>query len=277
MARCSYCGKDAGPGNDTHNECMKLYISAEHWIVAMIGAVVANERKTHEMKKAIDLVAMMSYIGGNDLRPLILDGWKQAVEQALQDHVLTTQEELTLYQIARQFSLSEDEMKKDGVISRVDKAVIIRNIMEGVVPEFPIGDIRLPFNFQQSEKVVWLFADVDYFEQQTRTRYRVGSTEVGASIAMALYLKTTDVSAEVVESEETVHIDQGILAVTTSHIYFVGSSKSIRVKYKDIVSFKHYSNGIGLVQDSPQASPQAFVTDDGWFAYNLVTNLARRA
>ena len=242
----------------------------------MIGAFVSNERQTQELKRAIDLVAKMSYIGANALRPLILDGWKQAVEQALQDHVLTVQEERALYQIARQFMLSDDEMKKDGVISRVDKAVIIRNIMQGVVPEFPINDIRLPFNLQKSETVVWLFADVDYYEQRTRTRYMVGSKEVSASVAMALYLKTTEVSAEVIESEETVRVDRGILGVTTNHIYFAGANKSIRINYSNIVSFKHYSDGIGLVQDSPQVSPQEFVTDDGWFVYNLVTNLARR-
>ncbi|MDE2777222.1 MAG: hypothetical protein OXI77_14930 [Chloroflexota bacterium] len=255
---------------------MKLYISAEHWIVAMIGALVANEHKTSEMKRAIERVAKISFIHASDLRPLLLDGWKQAVEQALQDHVLTTQEETTLYQIARIFSLSDEEMKKDGVIARVDKAVIIRNIMQGVVPEFPLGDLRLPFNFQKSEKVVWLFANVDYYEQRARTKYMVGSNEVSASIAMALYLKTTEVSAEVIESEETVQIDSGILAITTQHIYFVGASKSVRTNYRDIVSFKHYSNGIGFVQDSQQSAPKAFVTDDGWFAYNLITNLARR-
>ncbi len=242
----------------------------------MIGAFVANERKTQELKRAIDLVAQMSYIGANALRPLILDGWKQAVEQALQDHVLTIQEERALYQIARQFMLSDDEMKKDGVISRVDKAVMIRNIMQGAIPEFPIDDLRLPFNLQKSEKIVWLFAEVDYYEQQKRTRYMVGSKEVSASTALALYLKTTEVSAEVIESEESVKVDRGILGVTTKHIYFAGSKKSIRIHYSDIVSFKHYSDGFGVVHDTPQASPQEFVTDDGWFAYNLVTNLARR-
>lgn len=277
MANCSYCGKPAGPSNDSHNECMKLYVSGEYWIVAMIGAFVSNERQTQELKRAIDLVAKMSYIGSSALRPLILDGWKQAVDQALQDHVLTVREERALYQIARQFMLSDDEMKKDGVISRVDKAVIIRNIMQGVVPEFPVEDIRLPFNLQKSEKVVWLFADVDYYEQRARTRYMVGSKEVSASVAMTLYLKTTEVNAEVIESEEMVQIDNGILGVTNKHIYFAGSTKSIRINYDSIVTFKHYSNGLGVAQDTPQASSQAFVTDDGWFTYNLVANLARFA
>lgn len=275
MANCTYCGKAAGPGNHWHNECTKLYVSGEHWIAAMIGAFVSNERETSELKRAIDLVAKMSYISASALRPLILDGWKQAVDQALQDHVLTFREEKALYQIVSQFNLSDDEMKKDGVISRVDQAVIIRNIMEGIIPEFPVDDLRLPFNLYKSEKVVWLFANVDYYEQRTRTRYKVGTREVSASVAMALYLKTTDLSAEVIESEETVYVDSGIMGLTTEHIYFSGSKKSIRINYRNIVAFKHYSNGIGVVQDTEQASPQSFVTDDGWFSYNLVSNLAR--
>lgn len=277
MGLCVFCGKKAGSGLDSHKECVRLYVAGEDWIVSMIGAFVSNERDTHQLKQAIDLVAKMSYINNQARRPLIVKGWKQAVDQALEDHVLTVREERALYQIIRQFNLSDEEIKKDGAISRIDHARIIRNIMEGVIPEFPTDDLQLPFNFQKSEKVVWLFANVDYYEQRKSTRYRIGSQEFKADLATSLYLKTTDVSAELIESEETVHVDRGILGVTTKHIYFAGSQKSIRINYDNIVTFKHYSDGIGVVQDTPASSPQEFVTSDGWFTYNLVTNLARLA
>jgi len=45
--------------------------------------------------------------------------------------------------------------------------------------------------------------------------------------------------------------------------------------YAKIVSFEPFSDGLGLVRDAAIAKPQIFVTGDGWFTYNLVTNLSR--
>ena len=43
-----------------------------------------------------------------------------------------------------------------------------------------------------------------------------------------------------------------------------------------VVPFDHYGDGIGVMRDAQTAMPQTFRTGDGWFIYNLVTNLARR-
>ncbi len=70
-------------------------------------------------------------------------------------------------------------------------------------------------------------------------------------------------------------IDTGALVVTDKHLYFVGPSTSKKIPYSKIVSFEQFSNGIGLMRDAATAKPQIFVVDDGWFVYNLITNLAR--
>ena len=36
------------------------------------------------------------------------------------------------------------------------------------------------------------------------------------------------------------------------------------------------TDGIGVMRDAQTAKPQEFRTGDGWFIYNLVTNLAQR-
>jgi len=66
-----------------------------------------------------------------------------------------------------------------------------------------------------------------------------------------------------------------MLIATDKHIYFAGPKKSFRVPYAKIVSFLSFSDGVGLVRDAVSAKPQIFVTGDGWFAYNLLANLAR--
>jgi hypothetical protein len=47
------------------------------------------------------------------------------------------------------------------------------------------------------------------------------------------------------------------------------------VPYPKIVAFLPYDDGVGLIRDAQTAKPQIFKTGDGWFTYNLVTNLAQ--
>ena len=78
-----------------------------------------------------------------------------------------------------------------------------------------------------------------------------------------------------VEHTERVLLDTGLVVVTGRNLYFAGPEKSLRIPYVKIVSFEPFSNGIGLTRDAATAKAQIFVTGDGWFTYNLVTNLAR--
>ncbi len=50
-------------------------------------------------------------------------------------------------------------------------------------------DGNLPFNLQKTEKLVWVFQDVDYYEEKTRTQYDGGSQGVGIRIAKSMYYK----------------------------------------------------------------------------------------
>ena len=75
--------------------------------------------------------------------------------------------------------------------------------------------------------------------------------------------------------EETVHIDTGLLGMTTKHLYFAGSRKKFRVRYDRSVSVDPYDDGFGIMRDAQAAKPRTFRTGDGWFAYNLAANLAQ--
>ncbi len=70
-------------------------------------------------------------------------------------------------------------------------------------------------------------------------------------------------------------VDHGLFVVTNKNVYFAGPHKSLRLPYSKIVSFQLFSDGMGLTRDAASAKPQVFVTNDGWFTYNLVTNLAK--
>jgi hypothetical protein len=63
--------------------------------------------------------------------------------------------------------------------------------------------------------------------------------------------------------------------ITTKHLYFHGAKKAFRVGWDKVVFFMPYSDGIGIQRDATRAKPQFFITGDGWFIYNLVTNAAK--
>ena len=68
-----------------------------------------------------------------------------------------------------------------------------------------------------------------------------------------------------------------MVVITDKNIYFAGPAKSIRVPYVKIVSFQPFTDGFGIIRDGANTKPQLFITGDGWFTYNLITNLARLA
>lgn len=70
-------------------------------------------------------------------------------------------------------------------------------------------------------------------------------------ITKGVYYRTGGFKGYPVEKEETIHVDKGILAVTTKHIYFYGPNKSFRIPYSKIVSFTPYSDGIGIQRMLP--------------------------
>ena len=223
-----------------------------------------------EISRALDA----SGLSPEEQRAVLVDGWARAVSHALEDHLMSLDEEAALTRYMERFNLGQNDLNEHGAFRDFVKAGVLREVANGVVPKrLEIGR-SLPMNFQKSEQLVWVFDGVDYYEVKTRRQRRGTSHGVSVRVARGLYYSPRTFSSQTHEWDETVHLDTGLMAVTTKHIYFHGSSKRFRVRYDKIVSFEQYSDGIGIMRDAQTAKPQTFRNGDGWFAYNLVTNLA---
>jgi hypothetical protein len=130
----------------------------------------------------------------------------------------------------------------------------------GKVPERMAIQGHVPFNLQKTEKLIWVFQNVDYYEQKTRREYVGGSRGVSVRIAKRVYYRVGAFKGHRVERTETVHAATDLLGVTNKHIYFAGDAKSFRIRHDKIVSFEPYSDGIGVQRDAATAKPQLFVT-----------------
>jgi hypothetical protein len=277
MAKCDLCGQDAGLLRKRHKECEARLRAGRSETVALVAESVLSDQDTPALQARLADIAERSFLIPGEQKQLIIEGWQKAVDQALEDDVLSSEEERSLVSFADSFSLTKDDLDQGGAYTRVAKAAVIRDILEGTLPQrmSVVGD--LPFNFQKGESIVWVFPHVTYYEQRIRTQYKGGYQGVSIRVAKGLYYRTGGFRGQPVKTAEMVNMGIGLLGVTDRHIYFAGPTKAFRVRYDKIVSFTPYSDGIGIQRDAQTAKPQVFVTGDGWFTYNLISNLSKAA
>lgn len=233
---------------------------------------MTKQRDFHKTDSTIKDVASLSFVGKHELRSLIISGWENAVSQALEDHILSREEENALAKIADFYSLTDDEKSANGASFAIIQAKILRDIYEGNLFEFPLDGIRLPFIVPRSETVVWLFDVVNVYELQTSRSLQSYSVGIGAELSETTYLSTAATKTELVEDQEVKMIDTGLMGVTNKQIYFSGNSHSFRIKLTDIVSLTDFQDGVGVSHEGRGGSV-AFSTGQGWFTYNLIYEL----
>lgn len=277
MGKCDLCGQDAGFFQTRHNECQARYNFGVEQILNSVQAVVMSRGDLTLLRERLYHIASNSFINDVMLKSLIAKAWERAVDQCLEDNILTVDEERALMEFKEFFALSQQDLDRNGALGRVVKNAIIRDVLEGKIPNRVRVDGPLPFNLQKDETIIWLFHNVKYYEQRTRTRYVGGYSGLSFRVAKGVYYRIGGFRGNPIQTTETVHVDTGTLVVTNKHIYFAGSAKAFKIRYDQIVSFTPYSDGIGVQRNALTAIPQLFQTGDGWFSYNLLTNLARMA
>jgi hypothetical protein len=219
-------------------------------------------------------LAKSSFVPVSRLQEAVVQGWERAVDHFLEDGHLDESEEERLSRFRTQFSLSQDQLDTQGAYSRLVRGAVLRDVMNGIVPERMQVQGNLPFNFQKTEKLVWLFPEVQYYEDRKRRHYVGGYHGASFRIAKGVYYRVGAFKGHPVETSETVLVGSGLLGVTNRHVYFSGASKSFRIRHDKIVSIEPYSDGVGIQRDAQTARPQVFVTGDGWFTYNLLMNVS---
>ena len=222
----------------------------------------------------MDAALQTSGLTPEDKKLVLISGYELAVEDALKNNVLTEGEFLALAGYVDHFDLLTDALHSNSSHRKLVKALTVKDLVEGVIPQrYKVSN--LPINIQKSEQLVWAFVDVDYWEQQSRSEVRGMSHGFDMNVSPNFQYEPRQFTSQTHHWEETVQVDRGLLAATDKHIYFHGSQKRFRIRYGDIISFDKDVAGFGLIRDSENAGMQWFYMEDGAFAYDLVTKLAR--
>ncbi len=272
MGKCPYCKKSAGIFRKLHKECEEKYISTRKLITDSVSNFEnLDSLNFNELKK----LAEESFLTETEYQNLILNGYTNTLNKYLDDGVLSKTEEDKLQNYMEKSNLSQDLFDKNDSLSKTIRASIIRDLLNGdeIKSRLSIAG-NLPFKFQKGENLVWLFQNVELFEQRIKTTYKGGSQGVSVRIAKGIYYKTNSFKGHPIKTTKIVPIATGIVALTEKHIYFSSSIKNFRINYSKIVTIDPYSDGIGITKDGVTAKPQVFKNVDGWFCYNFIQNIS---
>jgi hypothetical protein len=282
LANCRYCGKPAGFLHFTHPECERGALQRERDIrdaklrlSSDVSQAISGATDFDSLEKAIVEIGQASRVPVNERKALLARGWANSVNEFLAAGVITVEEERRLLAFNDRFGLTVDDLDKEGVYLKFCKSSVLRDVLNGIMPQRFAFNADVPINLQKGEQIVWEFPNCKYLEDKVHREYVGASHGASVRIMKGVYYHVGAFKGEAVEHSERVHLDTGWVVITNKHIYFAGPVKSFRIAYAKIVSFESFSNGIGLFRDTANAKSQFMLTGDGWFTYNLVTNLSR--
>lgn len=274
MGKCRYCGQSAGFLSSRHKDCELKNKSGKNEIVKLLTDCFQSKTEFSSIKVEIANISTENYVNKQDLDSLYTSVFDNAVSKFLEDGILSEDEESKISNYKDQLDLSQEILDKNDSFQKVVRASVLRDLTEGNIPEPKISfQGHLPFNFQKTEKLIWVFTGVQFYQQTTRTQYQGGYSGVSVRVAKGVYYRTGGFKGNPVKIEEMKYMDTGLFALTNKHVYFSSSSKNLRLPLNKIITMDPYEDGIGLQKDGVTAKPQVFKNLDGWFTYNAISNL----
>ena len=101
-------------------------------------------------------------------RQLLARAWEEAVEGAIEDGLISLDEENALSQYLDHFGLTTTDVNLNSAHTSVVQAGVIRDVTMGIIPQRQNITGAIPFNLMKSETLVWVIDGVDYLETVTR-------------------------------------------------------------------------------------------------------------
>lgn len=272
MAKCKYCGKDAGIFKSVHPECEKFAKETMHFFTQMAVHACLHGGDEAELRTALSEAAANARLSAEERQKATLDALSQAAAQALEDGIVTPDEEKNLLMVTRILEIPDQTLYASEAWGQLVKSRVLAEVMAGKVPE-RCNASGLQVVLQKGESVIWMFNKVASYESRTRRHFVGASAGVSVRVAKGVYLRTSAFKGHPVEKTEIVHADTGSLIITNKNIFFQGAIKVVKLPARKLAAIQPYSDGIGLQLDTASATMRLFQNLDGWFAYNVVSNL----
>jgi hypothetical protein len=276
MGKCIYCGLSAGIFRSKHTECEQTYFNGKSTLIDAISNTIVTSNDFAELDNTIKNISEKSFIKESEKINLLGLGFDKAVDVFLEDGIFSEDEEDKVGKFKSNYNLHQDVLDLNGSLQKVVKSKVLREVLNGRIPEkaFTIEG-TMPFIMQKDEVLIWAFQNVSYYELKTSTSFVGSSQGVSFKVAKGIYYRVGAFKGNPVKTQQTEYVAKGIIAYTNQNIYFVSANKTFKIPYKKIISVQPFDDGIGIQKDGVSSKPQTFKGIDGWFSYNLLTNLIK--
>ena len=272
MGECKYCGRPAGLMKSQHAECRDKHDTAIKRIPQAFTKWVESEYPAADFHRDTAKFAKSNFVSDDELRALTLSAFGTAIDKALEDHLLTTEEEDKLASLLKEFGLTLNDLAPSAG-HKLIKGAILKDLDEGKVPERINLDGNVPLNLARDEKIIWVFQNATFFTPRSKTTYQGRSHGVSVRLARGVYYRVGAFKGEPVRTEYLSEEGTGLLAVTNCAVYFYSASKAFKILPKKIIAVEAFSDGISITPDGANPKPRILKIDDPWFAANVITRL----
>ena len=239
LARHAACG-DEMTFVKTHLETLALpsYVSIEYVQLALIAGLVEAIDATigDHLVTEDQFEAFNNYISKFSLDPQDIEDFRAPTGATLTEceDILRNTQVFHADFAEEGFSLQEIEayrkslgMPRSGY-TRMTYSNALRELQEGKFIGFDQEEMvritealgHVPFNFQRSETLYWLFRDVPYYQEKVITERRGGYGGVSFRVLNGVYYSTGSFHSRSFEESSNEHVDTGLLGITDKHLYF---------------------------------------------------------
>jgi hypothetical protein len=246
MGKCKYCGEASGWFRYRHTACEDAFVQAQ----ADFVRVLEGGAYTAETGAELKAIAAAGRLPEAWVKTTAVGGLRAALDKALDDGLLSEEEQERMEAVREGLGLDADAAEVWPYREKLFLAQSLRMLL------------------------LYLFKNVQFHEERTRTHYEGRSSGVSIRIAKGVYYRTGGFRGNPVQETNMEHIDTGYFAVTDKHFYFHGPSKSFRTRYDRIVGLDPYSDGVGVRKDGTTARPQVFSGMDGWYVFNVIRHFS---
>jgi len=270
MATCTYCGKPAGLFRWSHKLCRDLHKEAATKIPEFFVKTLESSMEPAKFRALAEEVARTHYVRDEEFRRLAIQGLVATLDRAFKEHGLDEHDDERIASLCNAFGIAANELGPSGM--RFAKAEILRGLDEKKLPS-KIHVDNMPINLEHNENVIWLFNNVNYYTERSRTQYVGGSSGMSIRVMKGVYYRIGAFHGHPIKTQFLSDEGRGIFVIASHNVYFWSPRKAVKIPAKKIISVVPYSDGLQIMRDGANAAPHIFMLDDPAFAADVIARL----
>ena len=203
----------------------------------------------------------------------LIYAFKQLVKELLENGYASEEDGGRLVTFFKNIGLPVNTMQRLDEYMQLSKLILINCVLSGKIPTGIKPPMKRFLHFEEHEQIVLTLENTTYNEL-VEIKTRVGlSSGSSLRVSKGFYVRSGSFFSTPITSQQLQKKGEGSFCITNKNIYFISDTKSVKIPYNKILSYSSYSDGIGIHLTDSRRRPIIIGKIDGWFVYNIVTNI----